>query len=66
MQPLVGIIDVMPFAGVTMMTDKTIGIVLLVLGIIALIWPHWAEVVLGLFLILFAVLMLMGKTRIIK
>ncbi|MBN1152655.1 MAG: hypothetical protein JXA58_05530 [Dehalococcoidia bacterium] len=49
-----------------MITDKTIGIVLLVLGIIALIWPHWAEVVLGLFLILFAVLMLMGKTRIIK
>jgi hypothetical protein len=48
------------------MTDKTIGIIVLILGIIALIWPHWVEVVLGIFLILFAVLMLMGKTRIIK
>lgn len=48
------------------MTDKTIGIVLLILGIVALIWPYWVEVILGLFLILFAVLMLMGKTRILK
>ena len=48
------------------MTDKTIGIILLILGIVALIWPYWVEVILGLFLILLAVLMLMGKTRILK
>ena len=48
------------------MSEKTMGIILLVLGILALIWPSMVEVILGVFLILLAVLMLMGRTRILR
>jgi hypothetical protein len=48
------------------MSEKTAGIVVLVLGILALIWPSRVEVILGVFLILLAVLMLMGRTRIMR
>jgi len=48
------------------MSEKTMGIILLVLGILTLLWPSMVEVILGVFLILFAVLMLMGRTRIMK
>jgi hypothetical protein len=48
------------------MSEKTAGIIVLVLGILALIWPSMIEVILGVFLILLAVLMLMGRTRIMK
>jgi len=48
------------------MSEKTAGIVVLVLGILALIWPSMIEIILGVFLILLAVLMLMGRTRIMR
>jgi hypothetical protein len=51
---------------VVAMSEKTAGIVVLVLGILALIWPSMVEVILGVFLILLAVLMLMGRTRIMR
>jgi hypothetical protein len=51
---------------VAAMSEKTAGIVVLVLGILALIWPSMIEAILGVFLILLAVLMLMGRTRIMK
>jgi len=61
-----GIIRTSMPAEVENMSEKTMGIILLVLGILALIWPSMVEVILGVFLILLAVLMLMGRTRILR
>ncbi|GEM_PF-7113932 len=42
-------------------SDKTMGIILLVLGIVTLIWPSFAYIVVGVGLIAIGVLLLMGK-----
>ncbi len=48
------------------MSNTTIGIGMLVLGIAVLIWSSLADIVIGVGLIVGAVLLLTGKSRVVK
>ncbi len=48
------------------MSNTTIGIVMLVLGIAVLIWSSLADIIIGVGLIVGAVLLLTGKFRVMR